>query len=352
MPQLSVDAAYMLSGTAGYIKISRFTLKTMDEFSQSLSYLKSLGMQGLVLDLRGNAGGVVEQALKLADVFLPAGKLVYSEEGYNRERKEFFTSTVGAWELGKLVIIQDDVTASASEIFIGAMQDWDRAVVLGTSTYGKGLIQQSYKLGDGSHIRLTVGKYCTPSGKHLQRAVGSDNNDWMTPYKELLKVNAMTNKLNVTDNLRGQSKTGRYLVTGPGGIVPDFYYEWQDPEDWQLYNRLNDAGYMYEYATSYVNKNRKELWKEYNTVVAFHEDRIREAFMLKDFREYLLTKDPNLILPKNFPDNILYQLKRWIISQLWHDNAYYEMKNLDDRTVFRAREILEGRVHNMLGVSY
>lgn len=352
VPWLSVNSAYMLTNSIGYIKLGKFTLKTMEEFVPSLDYLRSLGMQELILDLRGNNGGVVSQALELADQFLPAGKVVYTEQGANRETKEFLSTAAGGWLRGKVVIMQDAVTASASEIFIGAMQDWDRAVIVGVSTYGKGLIQQSYKLGDGSNIRLTVGKYCTPTGRILQRKVGTSNNDCMTPYQQPLLANSLTSKLSIPSDLQGKSSTGRSIITGPGGIVPDVYYNWVDNQDWTLFNDLNNKGYLYEYITDYVLKNRQILKSEYNTVRSFHEDRIREAFMLKDFRSFLESRNLGYELPRNFPDNIIFQLKSWLASQLWHDNAFHEMDNMDDKVLERAREIHEGRVHDMLGITY
>jgi len=353
IPVKSVTAAYMVAGNIGYIKLEKFTVKTIEQFTGSFNYLQSLGMTELILDLRNNPGGLVKQAYALADFFLPEGKLVYTHAGDNMENKEYFTKSPATFGKGKLVLMQDANTASASEIFIGALQDWDRAVVLGISTFGKGLIQQSFKLGDGSNIRMTTGRYMTPAGRVLQRAEGVSNNDWMTPYKNALAQNSLTAKLtNVTDNLKGKTMSGRYLVTGPGGIVPDVYYEWIDNQDWKLFNELNNLGYLYEFATTYVDQHRPKMKGEYNTVKAYHEDRIREAFMLKDLRNFLTSKNSNIQLPKNFPDNIRFKIKSWIASQLWHDNAFHEMNNMDDRLLWRATEIQQGRVHEILGVNY
>lgn len=352
IPWKSVNAAYMVTETVGYIKLGKFTVNTVDEFTTSLKYLLSIGLQELILDLRDNRGGLVQQAYALADIFLPEGKLIYKEASVN-VNKDYHTTSLGLFETGKLVVMQNASTASASEIFIGALQDWDRAVVLGVSTYGKGLIQQSFKLGDGSNIRITTGRYETPTGRILQREEGTDNNDWMTPYQEALRKNSLTAKLmNVAENLKGQSMSGRYLVTGPGGIVPDVYYIHEDTEDWGLYKELNAKGYLYEFTTQYTDYHRAKMQFEYPTVRAFHEDRIREAFMLKEFRSFLVSKSPGMALPRNFPENIVFQIKKWMASQLWHDNAFHEMDNMNDRLLWRAREIQEGRVHDILGVKY
>ena len=351
VPWRSVNAAYMITNSIGYIKLGKFTLKTMEEFLPALNLLKSKGMQELILDMRNNAGGVKDQALSLADEFLSEGKVVYSTGGHNIKKEQYISKSGGAWERGKVTILQDAYTASASEIFIAALQEWDRAVVMGVSTYGKGLIQQSYKLGDGSNIRLTIGRYFTPTGRHLQRS-GNNENDWMTPYKDILYSNSLTSKLDVPNSLKMKTMGGRSILAGRGGIIPDIYYVYKDDSDWSLYNRLNNLGLLYEFATDYVHRNRQEIYSEYETTSALVEDRIREAFMLKEFREFLISREQGLILPSNFPNNIIWQLKTWMASQLWHDNAYYEVENGDDRLVFRAMEVSRGKVHDNLGVGY
>jgi len=351
VPWLSVNAGYMMDKRIGYIKVGKFTLKTMDEFVPALKYLQSLGMQELILDFRGNNGGVKDQALAMADIFLSEGKIVYYTGGHNLKREEYIAQPGGIWETGKVVILQDDYSASATEIFIAALQEWDRAVVLGVSTYGKGLIQQSYKLGDGSNIRFTIGKYYTPTGRHLQRN-SNNNNDFMAPYKEQLLANSLTSHLSVPDSLKSKTMSGRDFLAGPGGIIPDIYYKFEDNSDRSLLNRLNNAGHLYRFSTDYIHRNRAEMLQQYMSVQSFAEDRFREAFMLKELRTYLKENEPGIILPANFPDNIIQQAKTWMASQLWHDNAFHEMDNMDDRLLFRAKEIINSKVHENLGISY
>ncbi len=351
LPLLSVSAGYMLSESIGYIKMDRFTLKTIEEFVPTLKYLHSLGMQKLVLDMRGNYGGVKKEAIKLADIFLKEGKVIHVAYGDNLPREVNMSEPAGIWENGKVVILQDGYTASASEIFISAMQEWDRAVIAGTSTYGKGLIQQSYKLGDGSTIRLTIGRYFTPTGRLLQRT-SDDNNDWMTPYKDELNENSMTKDLAVPNALRIKSMTGRDILAGPGGIIPDVYYNWEDNRDYYLLNTLNNRGLLYKFATDYTDKHRIKLNQEYNTVKEYMKDRIREAYMLKSLRDFLTINAKDINVPHNFPETVIFQLKSWIASQTWHDNAYWEAENADDRLIFRAIEILEGQMHERLGIEF
>ena len=350
VPWPSVNSAYMMTSTIGYIKVGKFTLKTMEEFVPSLSYLKSLGMQELILDLRGNNGGVVEQAYQLADQFLSEGQLVYAEEGFNKERKEHIATAQGGWVYGKLAILQNEYTASASEVFIGALQDWDRAVVLGTTTYGKGLIQQSYKLGDGSNIRITIGRYTTPSGRALLRT-RAEAEDVMLPYREALKANSLTSDLTLPDELITRSKSGRSIVAGDGGIVPDIHYIYE-PEINAFQKDMNDAGLLYQFVTEYIHRERHNIMKQYTSVSGLMKDRMFEAFMLQELRKFLEQNRPFYNMPRNFPDPMIYQIKTWMASQLWHDNAYHEADNEDDRLLWRAREVMEGTMHDKLGIQY
>jgi len=169
LPYYSIDSHYMLTDKIGYIKISRFNLNTMAEFNPALKGLIQQGMKELVLDLRGNYGGVKDQAVELADVFLKGNKLIHYAEGQNLSREDYLSTENGEFQKGKLLLLVDKNTASASEIFVAALQDWDRCLVMGTETFGKGLVQQSFGLGDSSALRLTIGRYYSPTGRSLQR---------------------------------------------------------------------------------------------------------------------------------------------------------------------------------------
>jgi carboxyl-terminal processing protease len=246
--------------------------------------------------------------------------------------------------------LQNEYTASASEVFIGALQDWDRAVVLGTTTYGKGLIQQSYKLGDGSNIRITIGRYTTPSGRALLRT-RAEAEDVMLPYREALKANSLTSDLTLPDELITRSKSGRSIVAGDGGIVPDIHYIYE-PEINAFQKDMNDAGLLYQFVTEYIHRERHNIMKQYTSVSGLMKDRMFEAFMLQELRKFLEQNRPFYNMPRNFPDPMIYQIKTWMASQLWHDNAYHEADNEDDRLLWRAREVMEGTMHDKLGIQY
>ncbi len=221
----SLDAAYKIKDNIGYIRLNRFTMKTLGEVKAALKDLKSRGVEHLIFDLRGNRGGVVTGATKLADEFLSENKLIMSSVGKGLPKSEVLATAGGLFEKGKIAILTNGVTASASEIFTGALQEWDRALVLGEMTYGKGLIQQSYLLGDSSAVRLTIGRYYTPTGRILQRPFEFDTStDWVfqniagaVHYKDFTKA------LVAHPENQWKSMSGRSLLKGQGGIIPDIY---------------------------------------------------------------------------------------------------------------------------------
>ena len=170
IPIYSVDAGYMASPTVGYIKVSRFSATTMKEFREKMDELKAMGMQDLILDLQGNGGGYLRTAIEMADEFLGDKKLVVYTEGRTSPREDTYSTKEGRFEKGRLVVLVDEGSASASEIVSGAMQDWDRGVIVGRRSFGKGLVQRPVMLPDGSAVRLTVSRYYTPSGRCIQKS--------------------------------------------------------------------------------------------------------------------------------------------------------------------------------------
>ncbi len=350
VPWFSIHGYYMIDDKNAYIKIGTFTIKAMEEFSAALSHLKSLGAVNLILDLRGNMGGVRDQSLLLADAFLPVGKLVNYAQGVNMPRTDYISAAAGQCLTGKVVLLQDGKSASASEIFISALQENDRAIVMGKSTYGKGLIQQSYLLGDSSSIRLTIGKYYTPTGRHIQR-IGSNEEDWLRPYLSKLNENAFTAQLDIGSEYQQKTLNDRTFLAGPGGIIPDIYY--QAPHiDYDLYNKLNNASLLYPYAVKYVHDYRELIYKNYNGIKAFINDKTIDRNINSNFGYYVEDKRPEIYLPRTLPDNIMNQLKTWMASQLWEDNAYYEMKNQSDNLIERAVEVIDSKIFDNMNISY
>lgn len=227
IPLYTLDAAYMMEDNTGYIRLNRFARTTYNEFMASLRTLKNQGMERLVLDLRGNRGGYMQMAVRVAGEFLKEGQLVVSQSGYTEDSKEaFYASGNGLWEEGPVMVLVDGASASASEIVAGALQDHDRGLIVGQRTFGKGLVQKQYLLRDGSALRLTVARYFTPSGRLIQTDYeDGDRTDYYASKAELKKSDGTHTSAellaDVPDSLRFTTSSGRTVVAG-GGVIPDY----------------------------------------------------------------------------------------------------------------------------------
>lgn len=227
IPLYTLDAAYMMEDNTGYIRLNRFARTTYNEFMASLRTLKQQGMERLVLDLRGNRGGYMQMAVRIAGEFLKEGQLVVSQSGYTEDSKEaFYASGNGLWEEGPVMVLVDGASASASEIVAGALQDHDRGLIVGQRTFGKGLVQKQYLLRDGSALRLTVARYYTPSGRLIQTDYeDGDRTDYYASKAALKKSDGTHTAAEllseVPDSLRYKTAAGRTVIAG-GGVIPDF----------------------------------------------------------------------------------------------------------------------------------
>lgn len=227
IPLHTLDAAYMMEGNTGYIRLNRFARTTYNEFMASLRTLKAQGMERLVLDLRGNRGGYMQMAVRISGEFLKEGQLVVSQDGYTEDSKEaFYASGNGLWEEGPVMVLVDGASASASEIVAGALQDHDRGLIVGQRTFGKGLVQKQYTLRDGSALRLTVARYFTPSGRLIQTDYeDGDRTDYYSSKADLKMSDGTQTAAellaDVPDSLRFQTAAGRTVIAG-GGVIPDY----------------------------------------------------------------------------------------------------------------------------------
>ena len=218
----SVDAHYMLDDKTGYIKINRFSTQTYKEFMTSLMDLKKQNLQSLVIDLRDNGGGVLEEAVEIADELLEGDKLITYTEGVHTPKKEYRCRREGQFEKGNVVILADEGSASASEVLMGALQDWDRAKIVGRRSFGKGLVQEQYDLSDHSALRLTVARYYTPLGRSIQRSYKQGAKSYYEDVSNRFVHGAMADSLKNDTTTLFTTKAGKKLF-GSGGISPDFY---------------------------------------------------------------------------------------------------------------------------------
>ncbi|HWV30371.1 MAG TPA: S41 family peptidase [Dyadobacter sp.] len=265
IPTYSVDASYMVDQEIGYIKVSRFSETTFDEFKSALKTLKAEGLKNLILDLRGNPGGYMERATSMADEFIAGDKLlVYTEGKDSRFDRKTRSHVDGLFEQGPLIVLVDEGSASASEILAGALQDHDRALVVGRRSYGKGLVQMPIKLSDGSELRLTISRYYTPSGRSIQKPYelgkGEDySQDLAHRYESGELFNADSIKF---DKTKIYKTDGGRVVYGGGGITPDIFVAKDTLMNSKYLFELYSKNIIREYALRYANENQRRLEKQ------------------------------------------------------------------------------------------
>lgn len=263
IPTYSLDIAYMVDGSIGYIKLNKFSATTYDEFMEAANRLKDEGMSKLILDLRGNPGGLLQAAIDIGDEFLADGKLIVYTKGNNRPQRHAFATKSGDFEQIDVAVLIDENSASASEIVAGALQDNDKGLIIGRRSFGKGLVQEQINLPDGSAIRLTVSRYYTPTGRCIQKHY--DNGDKEGYYEESYHryLNGeMQNKdsIHFDDSLKYITPKGK-TVYGGGGIMPDIYVPMITDSIHTYYNILANKGLIFQFAFDYTDKHRAHLNK-------------------------------------------------------------------------------------------
>ena len=341
IPLPSLDAAYMLEPGTGYIKLNKFSETTYREFMQSMETLQKQGMQKLVLDLRGNGGGFISQAVNIADEFLDDNKLIVYTEGTNIKRQDYRASKEGVFEKGKLVVLVDELTASASEILAGALQDWDRATIIGRRSFGKGLVQEQYGLADGSALRLTVARYYTPSGRSIQRPYDKGKKVYMEEiYNRYEDGELLTaDSIHLSKDKPYKTNGGR-TVYGGGGIMPDIFV----PIDTSLYTRSVTKLYLDGRFNNFVYKyyvSHQPLFEQYKTPsdLATRYQNTSDAW--NQLVTYAMKDSINLSkIPESDKKNIQNRIKAYLARLKWRTEGFYEVYNLYDPVIKKAEESL------------
>ena len=337
IPIHSVDYSGMIDNSTGYIKLSQFSANSYQEVHSALVKLKGQGMKQLVFDLRGNGGGYLDQAVKIADEFLVDKDLIVFTNGRYRGRNDYFATNKGVFEEGKIIVLIDEIAASASEIVAGALQDNDRGMIIGRRTFGKGLVQEQKELPDGSALRLTVSRYYTPSGRCIQRPyISGDPEKYYTDFIErYVNMEKHTDTISHADSLTYKTKKGR-IVYGGGGIEPDVelpYYVYKKSD---YYSTLLKKGLIYKFCFDHIDRNRK-AFKQYKDGADFlNKFSVTENLL----QEMLSFATEQKVEKENLSDTesseIKQLMKSYIAQNLYGDEYFYPLFLLVDEDVQKA----------------
>lgn len=346
IPINSVDAYYMITPEIGYLKLNSFSRSTAEEVQKGISALKAKGMKHLIFDLQGNGGGLLDAAQKVADEFLSDDKLIVYSEGRAQPRNNLKAYRKGSWESGSLVLLTDEYSASASEIVSGAIQDWDRGLIIGRRTYGKGLVQRPIDLTDGSQMRLTIARYYTPSGRFIQKPY-----DDIDAYKKDLTQRYLNGEfthvdsIKLPDSLKHETLITKRTVYSGGGIMPDIFVPLDTSEITDYFRDLIQGGHVNSFSLEYVDKNRDKLLATYPSFDAFMKNYTTDKKFMDEFFAYVAKEDKELLFNESeykISENLIkLRLKSILAQDIWGYNEFYQVYNASDEIIMRAVQAIE-----------
>lgn len=342
VPVNSVDVSYEVSKGIGYIKISKFARNTYNEFITAIAKLKQEGCTSFIIDLRSNTGGYMEAAINMINEFMPEGRLIVYTEGKSFPRADVYANGTGTCKEAPIVVLTDEISASASEIFSGAIQDNDRGLIIGRRTYGKGLVQTQLALNDGSEIRLTIARYYTPSGRSIQKSyeLGKTEEYDQDIYNRYMHGEFdSADSIKMDDSLKYQTVNGR-PVYGGGGIMPDIFIPRDTSGITSYFSNIINSGVLYLYALEYSDRNRQKFasYKTWQDLYKY----LQSQPLLSDFTNFAaekgIKKRPTLI---NISGKLIEnQLEAYIIRNFFDEAGFYPVFMKDDTTLLRAIKVL------------
>ncbi len=344
IPLNSMDASFMLDGQTGYIKLNRFARQSQDEFDEAIAKLRKQGMKNLVFDLRGNTGGYLGTAMSIADEFLPSQKSIVYTQGIHSPRQDLVATAAGKFEEGKLVVLINEGSASASEIVSGAIQDWDRGVLIGRRTFGKGLVQRPFQLPDGSQVRLTIARYYTPSGRYIQKPYDEGVDEYYKDFMHRVEHGELmsADSIHFPDSLKYQTGNGR-TVYGGGGIMPDIFVPFDSIRFSKTYTDFIRKGTINGFVNDYLDKNRKDLlvkypeFKDYNKKFNL-SDQDFDDFIKRANDEKIEVSQEEIDHNKDF---VMLQLKALISRNLYDASDYFEVIAPADEEITKALDVIK-----------
>ena len=342
IPQNSIEVSYMVDDKTGFIKVSRFARRTYIEFRDALQDLTNQGMKRLILDLRDNPGGYMDRAIKMADEFLSGNpKIVYTDGKGSRYDSEARARFKGLFEQGPLIVLINEGSASASEIVSGALQDNDRALIVGRRSFGKGLVQLPIDLRDGSELRLTISRYYTPSGRSIQKPYGRDPKDYRSDIMRRFKSGEMfsADSIKLNDSLKYKTVRKKRTVYGGGGIMPDYFIPIDTTFNSKYYRKLSNKNIFQEYTFKYYKANQKRLesMKRKNYIKNFQvTEAMLQQLITMGKKEGVKYDAAGYKRSKKTFKNLI---KALIARRVWQEKGFYPVWNNGDRTFNKALEL-------------
>ena len=345
IPIFSLDASFMLNKETAYIKLNKFAATTIAEYKEAMKTLQAgAKVKNLVLDLRGNGGGFLGAAYELANQFLEEKKLIVYTEGSHSPRRDYNSTTKGDFIQGNLVVLIDEGSASASEIVAGAIQDWDRGVLIGRRSFGKGLVQQQFPMPDGSVVRLTTAHYYTPAGRNIQKPYKDDIKNYKNEYLKRYENGQMFSKDSISfpDSLMKKTLVTRRKVYSGGGIMPDIFVPMDTSMYYRYFNNLVRKNVLFPYVVGFIDKNRDQIKSQHKTFADFKSNfRVTGGMMddlVKAGEKEGVKKDEESLKVSGVI--IGRQIKALIARDIYDTNAYFQIMIDDDKEIEKAIEIL------------
>jgi carboxyl-terminal processing protease len=344
IPIYSLVASYMINESTGFIKLSNFSATTTDEFVSAMKELKRQNIQNLILDLRGNGGGYLKTAIEISEQFLKNNDLVVYTSGLNEPKREYRASASGEFKNGNLVVLVDEMSASASEIVAGAIQDWDRGIIIGRRSFGKGLVQKPYYLTDGSMVRLTTAHYYTPSGRCIQKPYEEGLNEYRNDYENRMLSGEMFNADSVvfSDSLEYKTLLNGRTVHGGGGVMPDIFVPMDTSVHYSYINRLRRNNIVYNYALEYIDKNRNDIKSKYPHFKGFEAkfettDAMVSEIVENGVKDGIEKDEESLAFSQN---DLKKEIKAIIARDLYSRDDFYKVYYKDDEAIIEALKVI------------
>jgi len=356
IPIYSIDASYMINESTGLIKLNKFSATTTEEFVTAMKDLKKQNLQNLILDLRGNGGGYLNSAVEISEQFLKNNDLVVYTSGINEPKREYKASSSGEFKNGNLVVLVDEMSASASEIVAGAIQDWDRGIIIGRRSFGKGLVQKPFYLTDGSMVRLTTAHYYTPSGRCIQKPYEDGVNEYRKDFQNRMLSGEMfsADSIVFADTLEYKTLLNGRIVHSGGGVLPDIFIPLDTSSHYSYINRLRRNNIVNNYALEYIDKNRSELKSKYPNFKNFEAKFETSEAMISEIvengvKEGIEKDEESMAFTK---DDLKTQIKAILASNLYSNYDFYKVIFEDDEAVLEALKVIANqKEYNKLLVS-